>query len=753
MATKTSELSRVITAADSDPTAAAQNIPLILAECIRYGVNDKAQIAYILATAEHESGLQPIPEIWGPTNAQRGYEGRSDLGNTHPGDGFRYRGRGFIQITGRDRYTAWSQELGIDLVSDPSKALDPAIAARILVQGMKEGGFRPVGKGSVRGGYRLGEFIHEGSRIDFKGARNIVNYPDPGQAADIFKRANKYYEVLKTIDYDRLYTEILERNPGNSSKTQLQSRPILRIGSYGEAVVQLQKRLQQKGYNIGPGRADGIFGPITKAAVIQFQQDYNLKPVDGIVGPQTWQAIEKLALVHQQDSQQQGSHEEIKLDVPWFSQGVSTEDDIVDALSERGNYKVKGQDLFRIEAGKLVPIPYYNTTTKAIRGPQSCLSAAQAMAGVVGTIIYFDASKDIQIISSNGASDSRKAKQALSYIDQQLQQGRAVVVGVNYQPGSPNADQVTDHYVVITGRGRHGNGKIYYTYNDPATRERSKSQGRFTVESSGQLIDREGCLGSYQVSQVLGNDEQRSRPVQKVANHSIEATLFANAAETLLDQTQPAANSNRIYRGSTYTIHEQGSSLGITAQGRGEILRVENGRPAVNQITPSDVFILSQVAHQIHFGRLAQGKPARSGSNADLKVMGVANAAQTILEHRSKTAQDGSRIFDGNTYDILQQGDTFCVTAQSRGEILKIQGGKVVVNKVTDADMSSLSRVAHQLNQTQQPAVSQSPIQASLEKLNAVTDAIESSSPIAEPVYRTVAENKVPPRDREIVLD
>ena len=58
----------------------------------------------------HESvGLRYMREIWGPTPAQRGYEGRVDLGNTRPGDGKRFMGRGPIQVTGRHNYTSLSQ--------------------------------------------------------------------------------------------------------------------------------------------------------------------------------------------------------------------------------------------------------------------------------------------------------------------------------------------------------------------------------------------------------------------------------------------------------------------------------------------------------------------------------------------------------------------------------------------------------------------------------------------------------------------
>jgi hypothetical protein len=206
-----SELQRIINAAGTDKASRAnaeKNIPLIIEAAQRYGITDRAQLAYILATAEHESGLRPITEIWGPTEDQRGYEGRKDLGNNQPGDGFTFRGRGYVQITGRDRYDAWSKALGVDLVNNPDLALDPKNAVRILVQGMKDGGFRPVAPGAVEGGYRLGQFIHEGGKVDFYGARNIINFPVRSQASDVEMRANRYYDVLRTVDLGKLYSEV-----------------------------------------------------------------------------------------------------------------------------------------------------------------------------------------------------------------------------------------------------------------------------------------------------------------------------------------------------------------------------------------------------------------------------------------------------------------------------------------------------------------------------------------------------------------
>ena len=142
----------------------------------------RQQCAYVLATAWHETGgMRWLKEIWGPTSAQKRYEGRSDLGNTRPGDGKRYMGRGFVQITGKRNYTDWTKRLGIDLISDPDKAMQPTIAATILVDGMRLGTFT---------GKKLSDYIN-GSLVDYINARRVVNGTD---------RANMIAEYATEFD-------------------------------------------------------------------------------------------------------------------------------------------------------------------------------------------------------------------------------------------------------------------------------------------------------------------------------------------------------------------------------------------------------------------------------------------------------------------------------------------------------------------------------------------------------------------------
>lgn len=98
----------------------------------RYEINTPARICAFIAQIAHESGqFRYTREIWGPTAAQKRYEGRKDLGNVYQGDGKRYMGRGLIQITGRANYASCSVALtGTPdaLINTPELLSTPAYA-------------------------------------------------------------------------------------------------------------------------------------------------------------------------------------------------------------------------------------------------------------------------------------------------------------------------------------------------------------------------------------------------------------------------------------------------------------------------------------------------------------------------------------------------------------------------------------------------------------------------------------------------
>lgn len=92
----------------------------------KYEINTPRRMAHFLAQLAHESGsLRYVEEI----ASGEAYEGRKDLGNTQPGDGVRFKGRGLIQITGRANYKEVGDALGYDFISNPEDLEKPGAAA------------------------------------------------------------------------------------------------------------------------------------------------------------------------------------------------------------------------------------------------------------------------------------------------------------------------------------------------------------------------------------------------------------------------------------------------------------------------------------------------------------------------------------------------------------------------------------------------------------------------------------------------
>lgn len=151
--------------------------------------------AYALATVRTECGdsFLPVCEAhWLKGEERSAYLARYDapklakpLGNIRPGDGLRFAGRGYVQITGRGNYERLGKLIGKPLVDQPDLALTEDAAYRILSVGMTRGAFT---------GKKLADYI-AGDKCDYVGARRIINGQD--KAAEIARDAEMFEIILK----------------------------------------------------------------------------------------------------------------------------------------------------------------------------------------------------------------------------------------------------------------------------------------------------------------------------------------------------------------------------------------------------------------------------------------------------------------------------------------------------------------------------------------------------------------------------
>ncbi len=135
------------------PEHLAANLPFIEAALARHGIlSTVCEIAAIATVAVETGNFTPRKELGSEEYFERHYEARLDLGNTHPGDGCRFCGRGFVQITGRTNYKNYGHAIGADLVTHPDLALDPEHAADILARFFKDHG---IDKAAAAGEWAL----------------------------------------------------------------------------------------------------------------------------------------------------------------------------------------------------------------------------------------------------------------------------------------------------------------------------------------------------------------------------------------------------------------------------------------------------------------------------------------------------------------------------------------------------------------------------------------------------------------------
>lgn len=143
----------------NDFSTRAGTVAAIEAKCIRQGLTLPAQIAYVLATVEHEtnSTFKPVREAyWMPEWYRKRFR-------YYP-----YYGRGYVQLTWEYNYRRYADLLGIDLVGNPDLAMQPEIACYILVHGFRTGLFT---------GKKITDYINA-TKTDMVGARRCINGKD-----------------------------------------------------------------------------------------------------------------------------------------------------------------------------------------------------------------------------------------------------------------------------------------------------------------------------------------------------------------------------------------------------------------------------------------------------------------------------------------------------------------------------------------------------------------------------------------------
>lgn len=177
------------------------------------------------------------------------YAGR--MGNTRPGDGYRYRGRGWLQLTGRANYRRFGTLLGTDLEGAPDRAAEPGTAWRIAAA-----------------------YLATRRRM----GRSALEWADADKAEMVTRIVNG---GLTGLADRRLRTAA-------ALAALIDAPTSLRRGDEGPEVLLLQRALAARGF--APGALDGDFGLRTEAALAAFQRQAGLTP-DGIAGPDELAAL------------------------------------------------------------------------------------------------------------------------------------------------------------------------------------------------------------------------------------------------------------------------------------------------------------------------------------------------------------------------------------------------------------------------------------------------------------------------------
>ena len=225
-----------------------------------YSIDTRLRIAHFLGQTCHESaGFRTTEEFASGEN----YEGRADLGNNRPGDGVRYKGRGLLQLTGRANYKVFGDLLGVKLESNPELASEPVLSLRIACEFWKKKKLNPLCDAD-----------------DIVALTRRIN----GGTNGLDERRTLPAKAKAAVARIEGFTLAGEAPPSSG-------RRVLHRGSKGEEVGELQRLLRKVGFMVA---VDDDFGAGTEVAVAAFQKGQGLDPVDGIVGNDTWTALDRV---------------------------------------------------------------------------------------------------------------------------------------------------------------------------------------------------------------------------------------------------------------------------------------------------------------------------------------------------------------------------------------------------------------------------------------------------------------------------
>ncbi len=177
------KLQQLLDEAKPDPaydfTSKQGTIDAIKNECVRQGIGLKTQIAYVLATVEHETNktFKPVIEAYWLDDPDAYLK-------THHAEYYPYYGRGYVQLTWDYNYEKYGKLVGKDLLKHPELALETEIALFVLVHGFKTGAFT---------GRKIADYINA-HETDFVNARRCINGKD--KATEIAELAKKHLEKL-----------------------------------------------------------------------------------------------------------------------------------------------------------------------------------------------------------------------------------------------------------------------------------------------------------------------------------------------------------------------------------------------------------------------------------------------------------------------------------------------------------------------------------------------------------------------------